>query len=179
MNHQRTVFSFNPLPIGAVSASDHDHGTDGVRRSRFNPLPIGAVSASYGVPDSSFRAGLMFQSPSYRGCLCIPVGNPASRGPFRSFNPLPIGAVSASCVGLHRVRGGSKRFQSPSYRGCLCIGHTEAQKLKEVLMSFNPLPIGAVSASLGGTTLYQPALVKFQSPSYRGCLCIVRFKLKQ
>ena len=39
-----------------------------------------------------------------------------------------------------------REFQSPSYRGCLCIRRELDVKVLLVL-SFNPLPIGAVSAS--------------------------------
>ena len=62
-----------------------------------------------------------FQSPSYRGCLCIREVDEA----YQAMTP---------------------GFQSPSYRGCLCI-----RELAEELQDF---------------------LMPFQSPSYRGCLCI-------
>ena len=62
----------------------------------------------------------MFQSPSYRGCLCIRKYAFIVVLATAGFNPLPIGAVSASR--WYRVEcGDCLSFQSPSYRGCLCI----------------------------------------------------------
>ena len=89
----------------------------------------------------------MFQSPSYRGCLCI------------------LAVIAGD-------KGRAGEFQSPSYRGCLCI-YSMTYFSTMLYCRFNPLPIGAVSASLLRLEDHLPAdLVQFQSPSYRGCLCI-------
>ena len=123
----------------------------------------------------SSRATRSFQSPSYRGCLCIPgCGKPAvtRRAWFQSPSYRGCLCIDTKCAELSSC--GFSRFQSPSYRGCLCIPTGRLWSTPWAgPWSFNPLPIGAVSASVSpGSRRDHGDGQEFQSPSYRGCLCI-------
>ena len=114
---------FNPLPIGAVSASPAGRYGRSSTTSGFNPLPIGAVSASD-------ERVILLQGDGADG-----------------FNPLPIGAVSASVV-LPRAVGEAVVVSIPFLSGLsLHLISMAISRYRHVLLRFNPLPIGAVSAS--------------------------------
>ncbi len=95
---QHVGVGFNPLPVGAASASEVEARNHNEAISSFNPLPVGAASASGHTSLFIWRHSAL-----------------------NSFNPLPVGAASASGQDLPDVVRIFLGFQSPSCRGGFCI----------------------------------------------------------
>ena len=162
---------FNPLPIGAVSASGQARHERGHGPEFQSPSYRGCLCISGQIrPERNFR--MSFQSPSYRGCLCI----------VQDVSPLArdMAVVSIpflSGLSLHQHEAylnnawKGVQFQSPSYRGCLCIQDKSDTAQRTHVEFQSPSYRGCLCIRISSVPCGRHPL-RFQSPSYRGCLCI-------
>jgi len=173
----KAIMGFNPLLIGAWSATRDERGNSNIRARfqspshrglvcDFRPLRKASASATVSIP---FSSGLGLRRCIYQTRM----------GRRRSFNPLLIGAWSATGA-VYNVRSFGAKFQSPSHRGLVCdttaptlyccplhvsIPFSSGLGLRPrwaptalgTSSSFNPLLIGAWSATTGGYRERRPS----------------------
>ena len=118
----------------------------GKRGSSFNPLFVGAASATCHSRAATTRRPCRFQSPLRWGGFCDGTPLPCGRQQRRSFNPLFVGAASATCdIGVDCTV--HSWVSIPSSLGRLLRPLSQPRPRFRTSRGFNPLFVGAASAT--------------------------------
>jgi len=124
--------------------------------------------------DGSILAAIYdpFQSPVCRGGFCNDARHELGQGIVVEFqSPVCRGGFCNDHCGKFLRNPLTQEFQSPVCRGGFCNPNFSPTTSSSLSSSFNPLFVGAGSATSAVVALPGHVVVKFQSPVCRGGFC--------